>query len=307
MGPPPVGRPGRLLPLRPLTVGDTLDGAFRSLRATFGKAALTVLLILGPYQLASSLLLALVAPEFTSGEILDPAMFDDPASVADLTGRLGIPGILLWVVGLLVNVIAGAAVVALVLRADRGEHLDVRDALRTAVARSGAAVGASVLTFVTLAVVAIAAIALLIPLTIAVPPLGILLFLVLGVVGVGVGAGIVSLVVPVAVVEDRGAWTTFTRVLWVARVRFWRLLGITLLILLLLGIASLVVSVPLTLLAWVVGSASWIVDGISATLVAVVTLPVGAFAALLVYLDARIRHEGYDLELRTEHLGPGQG
>jgi hypothetical protein len=189
-----------------------------------------------------------------------------------------------------------------VFQADRGEPLDVAGALRTAVARSGATVGGSVL----LILAGVLSLVVLVPVAIGlafVPILGIVVLLAVGAIGYGVAAGVYSLIVPVAVVEDRGAWTTFTRALWVLRVRFWRVVGITLLVTLLLGIVSFAVALPLTVLSMAVGPLSWVVDGVTSTLLSLVVVPVTAFAALLVYLDARVRREGLDLELRTRGLG----
>lgn len=295
-----VGQPGHLLPYRPLTVGDVLDGCFRLLRPVFGRAALIVLLIMGPYQLLSNLLLARLVPELSDPALLGTAGIElDPM---ELFLRIGGWGVVLQVVGLLVTVIVVAAIVALVFQADRAEALDVAAAMRTAVSRSGATVGGSVL----LLLAGLLALVVVVPLAIGlafVPIVGVLVLLAAGAVGYGIAAGLYSLLVPVAVVEDRGAWTTFTRALWVLRARFWRVVGVTLLVTLLLGIVSVAVALPLTFLSMAVGPWSWIVDGLSATVMSVVVVPVTAFAALLVYLDARVRREGLDLELRTHGLG----
>jgi hypothetical protein len=259
-----------------------------------------VLLVMGPYQLLSNLVLARLLPELSDPELFGPTGVEfDPM---DLLVRVGGWGVLLQVLGLLVTVIVVAAVVALVFQADRGEPLDVAGALRTAVARSGATVGGSVL----LILAGVLSLVVLVPVAIGlafVPILGIVVLLAVGAIGYGVAAGVYSLIVPVAVVEDRGAWTTFTRALWVLRVRFWRVVGITLLVTLLLGIVSFAVALPLTVLSMAVGPLSWVVDGVTSTLLSLVVVPVTAFAALLVYLDARVRREGLDLELRTRGLG----
>jgi hypothetical protein len=295
-----TGQPGHLLPYRPLTVGDILDGCFRLLRPVFGRAALLVLLVMGPYQLFSNLVVARLLPELTDPELFATAGVEfDPV---DLLVRMGGWGVILQVLGLLVTVIVVAAVVALVHQADRDEPLDVVAALRTSFARAGATVGGSVL----LILAGVLSLVVLVPLAIGlalVPILGIVVLLGAGAIGYGVAAGLYSLIVPVAVQEDRGAWTTFTRALWVLRVRFWRVVGVTLLVTLLLGIVSFAVALPLTLLSVVAGPFSWVVDGVSSTLISIVVVPVTAFAALLVYLDARVRREGLDLELRARRLG----
>jgi hypothetical protein len=297
---PAPGEPGHLLPYRPLTVGDVLDGAFRLLRPTFTRAALLVLLVVGPYQLLSNLVFARLVPELSDpGAFAQPGVEFDPV---ELLARVGGWGVVLQVLGLLVHVIVGAAVVALAGQADRAEPLDVLAALRTAVARSGATVGGSVLMLVA----GVLALLVVVPVLVGVafvPILGIVVVLAAVVFGFGVAAGAYSLIVPVAVVEDRGAWTTFTRALWVLRVRFWRVVGVTLLVSLLLALVGFAVVLPLGLLSFVAGPLGWIVDGAASTVVSLLVVPVTAYAALLVYLDARVRREGLDLELRTRRIG----
>jgi hypothetical protein len=266
-----------------------------------------VLLLLGPYQLLSSLVLELIAPGLATGTAIDPGSIVEPADLAELGQALAGPGILLSVLGLVVNVLAGGAVVALVLQRDRGQRPDLGAAIRTSLGRSGGTIGGSVLVLLASMIAGLAVLVAIALLVIVAPPLGLVLLFVIGVFAVGIGAGLTSLVVVIGIVEERGAWTTFTRALWVLRTRFWRLIGISLLVLLLLGIASLVISLPLGLLALVAGPLAWVVDGVSATLLSVLTVPVGVFAALLVHLDARIRAEGYDLTLRADRLGPGAG
>jgi hypothetical protein len=299
--PPRIGHAGHLIRLQPMTVADVLDGAFRMFRSTFARSALLVLVILGPYQLLSSLVLTRLVPEIFGPEafldVTDPAELD----LAGILGSLGGWGVALQVIGLLVNVIVGAAVVALVLQADRGEGQDVGAALRTGLARSGATVGGSVLVLL-LVVAGVVALVPVVVVLVVIPVLGWIALIALIPLVVGLMTGLFSLVVPVAVVEDRGAWTTFRRALWVVRARFWRVIGITLLVLLVLGVVSAIVALPLGLVSIVAGSFGWVVDGISSTAVSVLTLPVTAYAALLVYLDARVRREGLDLEVRTRGL-----
>jgi hypothetical protein len=283
-----VGQPGHLLPARPLSFGDTVEGVLRLSARIFWRTALLVLLVIGPYQLLSSYLVARVVPEsFTPGDLFG----EQPTLVpADVLERFGVWTVVLQVLGLLVHLVVLTAAVAFVLQDDRGERPSTRDALRLASDRSGATVGGSVLllgaSLLLLVLVLPAAVVLA-----AVPVVGPVVGLVLGLAVTAAIAGGSLLVVPVAAVEDRGAWTTFRRVLWVVRGRFRRLLG-TVGLVVLAFVVALLVSIPLLVLTAAVGPPGWLVDGLISTLVTAIGLPVVAVAGLLVHHDALQRAAG---------------
>jgi hypothetical protein len=192
------------------------------------------------------------------------------------------------VAGLLVHLVVLTAAIALVLQADRGERPSIVAALRVAVDRSGATVGGSVLLLAT----SLLAVVMVLPLGVvlaALPVLGAVLALGLGVVVLAVLAGTFALVVPVAVVEERGAWTTFRRVLWVVRGRFGRLVGTILVVLLAVVLVAFLVSIPVVLLTGWLGPPGWVADGLTTTLLTAVAVPVVAVSGLLVHHDARER------------------
>jgi hypothetical protein len=300
-----VSGPGQLFPLRPLTVGDVLDGAFRGLRATFRTAAVVILVIQGPYQLLSALLLTRALPELEDPTTMERLFLDGEFEVDVAVRALSLGGGTM-IVGLLVQVLVAAALVWLALEADRGRTATVGQSLRESAARMGATLGGTVL-------VGVVGLALVFAITFVVAAL----FLVSDVVGVlslllVVPAALIStvalfgayyLVVPAAVAEDRGAWTTFRRAMWVVRNRFWRVVGVMLLLLLVIAAVSIGFSVALGALSQVAGELSWLVDGVSATLTSLVTVPVTTYVALQLYRDARVRLEGYDLEVRAQGLG----
>jgi hypothetical protein len=296
---------GTLFRLQPMTVGDVLDGAFRALRATFAVAAIVVLLVHGPYQLLSSLILDQLLPELSDPLVLEEMFTEGTVDLA-LATRATAYGGALAIVGLLVQVIVGAALAWVALRTDRGEETSPGRALRASLACSGATLGGAVLVgllgfagFVLVALVA----AVLFGLA---PPLGVL-FLVLAIPAVVIaGAALVGaylLVIPIAVAEQAGALTTFRRAMWVVRKRFWRVVGVVLLLGLVVVAISIGFSLVLGFAAELAGGLGWIVDAVSATALSLLTAPVTIFVALLLYLDARVRLEGYDLEVRARGLG----
>jgi hypothetical protein len=299
-------RPGRLLPLRPLTVGDVLDGSFRILRATFATVALVILVVQGPYQLLSSLVLFTTIPE-----LLDPIAMErlvtEGSFEVDLAVRALAYGGGTMIVGLLVQVLVGGALAWVALRTDRGEDATVGSALRASFGVSGATMGGTVLVgFVGLGVLLTLATLVGVGFAIAVP-LGVILLLAAIPAAVILAAaffGAFYLVLPIAVAEEQGPWRTFQRAIWVVRRRFWRVVGLMLLLVLVIAAVSLGFSLALGFLSGLAGSWRWVVEGVTATATAILTVPIAIFAALLLYLDARVRLEGYDLEVRARGLGP---
>lgn len=290
-----------------MTVGDVLDGAFRGLRATFLPVLLVVVLIIAPFQLLFNQVLTRLLPGADGAGMFAFDPFADtvpfPADVGALVGA----GTLLGVLGFLVDLIAGGAVVALVLRADRGGTPEVGAALRSALHRAWTMIAASLL--LGLGVLFAFGLVILLGVLFAFLDVFGIVLIVLLLVPVGlllavVAAGVASLVIPIAIAEDGGPIATLQRALWVLRVRPGRLIGITLLVGLLLGVATAGLQLPFMLLSFVAGAYGWILLSVGEILTSVVAVPVAAFAALLVYLDARIRFEGYDLEIRARGLDP---
>jgi hypothetical protein len=297
---PTGGSRGRVLPLRALTVGDVLDGSFRLLRDRFGRVALLVLLVLGPYQLLTSFAIDRVAPDL--GPTGDPEVFFTGPLDDELVARLAGIGAGMGLLAGLAYLVVGAAVLWTVLREDEGLPTDVPSALRAGVRRLWVTGVASLLVWLLglAGFFAIGFVAVL--LGMAVLPLGFLFGIPAAILfGLGWFAATV-LVLPVAMVEaDAGIGRVTGRALSLVRRRFWRFVGVCALVLLVLSLVTFAISAVLGLLAMVAGPAAWVVDGVSGTLVSVITTPVLLFATLLLYLDARVRLEGWDLQLRAQH------
>lgn len=285
-----------------MTVGDVLDGTLRALRATFAVTALLVLLVQGPFQLLSSLAFARVVPEL-SGPVDLERTLEDPAAGLDLMVRTMTVGTVSGLLGVIVNVALGAAIVWCVLRADRGEPIAVGPALRTAAERLVATLGGVLLALFGATLVGVVGAVLLGLLIVVAPPLGLVLALPLVPVVLLVFAALMYLIPPVAVVEGGGPLATLQRVLWVIGRRLGRVLAVTFLISLLVMAITLGLTFAMGFLAELSGPWGWVVEGATNTVVALVSVPLTVIAALLVYLDARIRLEGFDLELRARGIG----
>ena len=120
-----------------------------------------------------------------------------------------------------------------------------------------------------------------------------------------VNVPISSYLAPVVVVEGRGAVGSLGRAFDLGRRKFWRVLGINLL-LVLLGVAIwLALFLMLSLISTV-----WQPDAVILTIfyqvvslvVTVMVMPVWLSTLTLLYFDLRIRLEGFDLELMVQEM-----
>lgn len=282
--------PGHLLPLHPMTVSDILDGPFRIWRMVLGPAVLLVLLVMAPYELISNLAISARAPEgFLQDGMFGPVELIDLAT-AGLVLLFGLIGILVWA-------FVATSVVCLVVSADRGGPRGVGPALRWGLRRSGVVLVDMLLLGLAAFVAMIVAVVILL-----IPFLGAIVMLFAGPIAIGVTVALGALVVPIAVVETGGPLAALGRAFWVLRVRFWRTIGVTWLVLIVLLGVSFGLSMVLEFVAAAAGPAFWVVYAVSNVVLSIVQVPFMALAALLIYLDARILREGFDLQVRISRL-----
>jgi sterol desaturase/sphingolipid hydroxylase (fatty acid hydroxylase superfamily) len=107
------------------------------------------------------------------------------------------------------------------------------------------------------------------------------------------------------VVEELGPIRGIRRSWSLMRRRFWPVLGIALLAGLISNVLGQVLGVVPTFAGVIVGLEwGWILVAVGAILTALVTTPIVAIVATLQYFDARIRFEGFDLQVIAAELGP---
>ena len=292
---------GQLLPLRRLTVADVLDGAFRAFRAVVAPAAVIVLIIIGPLQLATNLVLSRVAPGVVGGGL--SAIIDlDVFAAAPADNALVLTNLVSGLLGYLLSLVASAGVVALLLAVDRGEQRQVTGplglAFRVLLPTLIASFLLGLLGIAIAVAVAIGSVVLLV-----IPILGVIAFVlvVLPVYLLGIASfvALISLVVPVAVVERRGPLATLGRAVRVFTRQPLRIAWITLLVGVVTLILALALQLPFLLLSEVAPAGGWAIEALGETAGQILTVPVSAAAALLVYLDVRVRWEAVDLRNRA--------
>lgn len=314
-------KPG-LIPLRPIAVGEILDGAFSSIRknpkATLSISAILAT-ILGVISTAVSLAVANVVGKVTlpsQGQVLDNRQV-----IHLLTHVLALeaPTVLAaLILGFLVQTILTGMLSVLIARGVLGEQITARQVWQAARPRLGTLLGAACLVIlVFIGTWAVVVGVLFGMLFVGVP--------VAGVVAVGVLGALaaifldiwftvmLSLTAPAVVLEGQGPASALGRSWRLVSNSFWRVLGVLLLTAIIVFFTSLVLRVPFGLLAIGVGAGSGSAGlavgtpGIGLTIVAAVggiitgtlTYPIAAGVTVLLYVDLRMRKEGLDLAMRT--------
>ncbi len=314
--PPP--KPG-LIPLRPLALGTILGAAFQVLRRnprpTFGFSLLVTSVItvvaLGVVGAVSFLAVArTVTATGTDAETLAAG------SVAMVVLSALVP-IALGVVG---GAILQGIIALEVARGTLGQKLTLGGLFRAARGRIGALIGWSALLTIAL-VTGIVVISLVLALIVAIGGqagivIAVLLGLLLGLGGVVLVAWLatkLSLVPSVLLLERLPLRAAVARSWSLTGGYFWKTLGIQLLVLVIINVATSIVTAPLSLILGL-GTALINPNGdmnaaittlvVVYVLTLVVSLVFGALAAVvqaatpaLIYIDIRMRKEGLDLEL----------
>ena len=302
--PAPIQR--GIVPLRPLSLGEIYDGAFRSVRANprvmFGFSALVVAVSC----IVGGLLWYLLVPTLSSwlGSSLPDDGTYDPYNTLDATASvMGVYALMPFL--LLAGAILSGVLTVSVSRSVIGQKISVNELWSRYWRRVGLVLLASILIGLTSVVAWALFIVVVVLVANAAGGAGLLLGL-LGGAGLVVGTLWFTIrvlfVPPVLMLEDLKFWPSITRAWRLTRGSFWRIFGIWLLAQVITYIASQILSVPLSLL-----SVFFISDAASGGFIALMTvmmaisyaLPAVFIAAVvaLQYIDVRIRKEGLDVQL----------
>lgn len=316
---PPALRPG-IIPLRPLGLGDILDGTIKLVRsnpkAVLGLSAVAALL--GALPIAIGQVFA-----FDSMR----GLLDDPASAdpADLSGMYG--GFIAQYGGAIVSAAVSFVVVTLLTgvlmrilgRAVFGGKISAGEAWQLTKGRVPALFG----------VVGLMAVIMLVP-------LAVIALLIVAIIATGTGddspaaaGGVIvisvlllilyfgyllyfrtrfALAAPAVVLEGKGPIEALRRSWNLVTGDFWRVLGILLLTSLLVGLVATILEVPFTIAGTLFGLlgkspgtavAAAVLLAVGGTLGALITYPFEAGVAGLLYADRRMRGEAFDLVLQT--------
>lgn len=304
-----------MIPLRPLGVGEILDGAVSTMR-TYWRTVLGISLTVAVVtQIAVILLQGLVLDDSASTDVLN----DPNATAGELSRALGdtlLSSGVVVLIGLLGTIVATALLTSVTSRAVLGKSVTTAEAWRDARPRLPRLFA---LTFL-LPLIAVAII------TVGTLP-GLLVAVAgsssagaaLAVLG-GLGAGVValwlmirfSLASPALMLEKQGVLKSMSRSAKLVRGSWWRVFGIQLLATIIANIVASIVVIPFAIIASALsgdgvagflgssGSTGWtflIVSGIGSVIGSMITFPISAGVTVLLYIDQRIRREALDLDL----------
>jgi hypothetical protein len=314
-GPPPAAKPG-VIPLRPLGVGEILDGAVSTMRTHWRTVLGISLTVAVLTEIAVILVQGLVLNDRAGTDALD----DPSATVGELSRALGdallSTGVVLLIT-LLGTIVATALLTSVTSRAVLGKSVTTTEAWRDARPQLPKLFG---LTFL-LPLIAVAIIAL-----------GTLPGIIIAIAGAsgagatlavlgGLGAGAValwlmirfSLASPALMLEKQSILKSMNRSAKLVRGSWWRVFGIQLLATIIANIVASIVVIPFAFLAAALsgdgvsgflssdsGSLGWtflIVSGIGSVIGSMLTFPITAGVTVLLYIDQRIRREALDLDL----------
>ena len=316
---PQAPKPG-VIPLRPLGVGELLDGAVTSIRrnprATLGIAAV-LLTASAVITTAVSLLLVHYVGTVT---LPSPGQNLTDAQATRLLTRIlevlaptvAVSAVLAFIVDTVLTGLLTVVIGRLVL----GHKITAGEAWRIARPRIPALVGATLLIpLILLGVWGVYAVVLVI-LAVAHAPGA----LIGALAGVGAIAAIVltiwfsimfRMAGPAVVLEREGPAQALARSWRLVRGSFWRVLGITLLAGLIVLVTAGVLQIPFGLLAAMAGGgnsllpstggnvAGILISAVGGVVAGAVARPISAGVAVLLYVDLRMRREGLDSVLQT--------
>ena len=307
-GKPPAG----IVPLRPLSVGEILDGAFQAVRANARTMVGTAAAVVAAVTVLSIVPEALLLHRQRG----NPALTGGPSTTLDdqldLLAGVGESRAVSTVLTFVAVTMLNALLIVPVSEAVLGRRMDVAAMWRRARGRLLAALGLALLILLAFVLV------LLVP---SAP--GILAFvlgadvaggvlLVAGVLGMIVALFLLytrwSLAAPALVLEHAPVTTALRRSWRIVRGSTWRVFGILLLAGIIVSIGQAVVTVPVGILAGVVGGASpyaslpltfaqLLITGVGAIVAGAIFYPFSAAVSALLYIDLRMRREGLDVRL----------
>ncbi|MFF4898220.1 glycerophosphoryl diester phosphodiesterase membrane domain-containing protein [Streptomyces sp. NPDC001068] len=315
-GPPPAAKPG-VIPLRPLGVGEILDGAVSTMR-TYWRTVLGISLTVAVVtQVAVILLQGLVLNDTETTDTLS----DPGASISEVfraAGEVTLSSGAVLLISLVGTIIATALLTTVTSRAVLGRSVTTGEAWRDA--RPQVVKLCGLIVLMGLIVVGVLVVGALPGILVAVaggPGGAIAALLVLGLLAGGVVALWLmirfSLASPALMLEKQSITKSLGRSAKLVRGSWWRVLGIQLLATIIANIVSSIAVIPFAVagaafggdgfsgfLEGTSGNVGWtflVISGIGSVIGSTLTFPINAGVTVLLYIDQRIRREALDLEL----------
>ncbi|MFI2734633.1 hypothetical protein [Streptomyces sp. NPDC018711] len=320
-GRPPAAQPG-VIPLRPLGMGEILDGAAKTLRTywrTVLAISVTVAVISQVCNILAQRYLVPAAPaanpDATPAEQLEQSLDSMQSSLVGMGPSL--------IVMVMASLVSAALLTVVISRAVLGRPVSLGSAWQEARPRLLRLLGLTLL--ISAAIVAVVAVGLLPGLLIG-GGAGMALTLI---GGLGAIVAVVWLLIrfslssPALMLERQGVVQSLKRSAKLVRGSWWRVFGITVLTWLLLSLFAMIIEIPFMVIGFLLDSDGFsgllsgtsttfgwpflIVTGIGGVITNAITYPISAGVTVLLYVDQRIRREALDLELARAAGLPGYG
>ncbi|MFJ6796405.1 hypothetical protein [Streptomyces sp. NPDC091268] len=302
-GKPAAAKPG-VIPLRPLGVGEVLDGAVATMRGHWRSVLPITLVVATVVQVFSLITQKYALSEFTIDS--QPTTMDDALETVSGTLLASSADLFIQLVG---SIIATAMLTMIFSRAVLGNASSIGSAWRDARPQLPRLLGLTLI----LMVGAILLIGVLVLPGVLLGSFG------LGFLGIFAALGLVvwlwtalSLSSPALMLEKSTVAKALARSWKLVRGSWWRVFGITALTQLITAFLSGIIVFPLTALGLALfggdmdaladgtGQAGWgflILNAIGIVIALTVTMPMQSGVTVLLYVDQRIRREALDLEL----------
>ncbi|HSO03096.1 MAG TPA: hypothetical protein VLQ92_01340 [Candidatus Limnocylindrales bacterium] len=309
--PPPAPKPG-IVPLRPLGVGELLDGALSLIRSN-PRTVLGLAAVIS----AVSALLQTVGLWFSLQfiEVAEPVAGSEVDVTAELTSLVsgGIAQVVPALVAGFLQVLASGLFIILVGAAVLGRRLDAGQTWASLRPRILPLVGVTLLIGLGSILAVSVMFGVIVALAFAIGTWAVLPGLM---IGVGGGIALVyvyvrlSVASPALVMEGVGVVTSLTRSWALVRRSWWRVLGILILSAIITSLLTTVVTVPITLIATLASGFSEslvptvLASGVATLVAGIITLPFSAAVTGLLYIDLRMRREALDIELVSAGVQP---
>ncbi|WP_128977181.1 hypothetical protein [Streptomyces roseicoloratus] len=320
-GPPPAAKPG-VIALRPLTLGDILDGAVTTMRRywqTVLAITITVAVVAQVAEILAQRYLVPapvpVNPDASPAEQLSQSLESLKTSLISMGPA--------YVILIAAGVFTSALLTVVVSRAVLGRPVTLGEAWREARPRLLQLLGMTLL--ILLGTVVVMTVGLLPGMLLGGGAGGFLAF-----IGGTCAFGAViwltitlALASPALMLERQGIVKALKRSAKLVQGAWWRIFGIMILTQLLVFLFTMIVGIPFLILGiavsgdglsgfldGTVAETSWpflIVSGIGGVITGALTYPLTAGVTALLYVDQRIRREALDLELARAAGLPGYG
>ncbi len=309
-------KPG-ILPIRPLAFSELLSGPFNLLRfnpkATLGLSAVVVLIVCLVVMIPQTIFTSLFASSSLPSALSDNEDFS--LVFGSATGTV-VSNFGATLMSLISTVVLIAPLTLVTLAAMKGRVLSGREAMRESKSKIVRIIGLSLLLALISAVATAIAVAIIVGVIFALMDRIGLAIGISFLIGVFVAVGMLALIVrlwlaqAVCVIEDIGVFDSLRRAWVLSKGAWWRIFGAVVIMSFLVGVISSIPGAIISVLSLVIASTASsvitaavvtrIVTMLLTALTVIFQLPLITSVVSLLYIDQRIRTEGYDLELLAE-------